>query len=300
MPYQSDIIDLAIEFAAVAHEGQHRKGTNVPYISHPTAVGMILLRAGCDEHVVAAGILHDTVEDTEVTIHDIEQQFGRAVAELVWAASEPDKSAKWEDRKTHTIEALRTASLEQKMLVCADKLHNALSILRELENIGEAVWEKFSRNKEKQEWYYRNIIESLGYDGEIKLLRELRSVVDSLFSSSRQLQAPSDTKQAIFFETLLRNIHNEKPDTYVFLDNHPEWKEPLKALHKRAEAIRRDGTERMDALARYLAERGATLRPSEESDEIFSFCVAVKELYGLYNYQLWPHVRRMLKKMHRN
>ena len=73
----------AIIFAAKAHEGQRRKGTDIPYITHPFEVAQILMEAGCDETLIIAGLLHDTLEDTEVTAAEIEEQFGPEVLALV-------------------------------------------------------------------------------------------------------------------------------------------------------------------------------------------------------------------------
>ena len=68
-------IEEAIEVAAEAHQGQYRKGTDTPYITHPYAVGLILMEAGCTEAVIIAGILHDTVEDTDLTLEFIRERF---------------------------------------------------------------------------------------------------------------------------------------------------------------------------------------------------------------------------------
>lgn len=86
-----------------------RKGTDIPYISHPCAVGMILQKAGCSEEVVIAGILHDTLEDTETTERDLLDRFGPVVLEIVKGCSEPDKGASWEERKQHTLDELKHA-----------------------------------------------------------------------------------------------------------------------------------------------------------------------------------------------
>jgi (p)ppGpp synthase/HD superfamily hydrolase len=85
------LIDQSIEFAAHAHRGQKRKGTKIPYISHPYAVGMILQQAGCEEEVVAAGILHDTLEDTKTTEEDLLSLFGSVVLAIVKGSSEPER-----------------------------------------------------------------------------------------------------------------------------------------------------------------------------------------------------------------
>ncbi|GGD99995.1 HD domain-containing protein [Paenibacillus nasutitermitis] len=112
------IIEKAIEFGAYSHRNQTRKGTEIPYISHPYAVGMILLKAGCNEEVVAAGILHDTLEDTETTDEQLRALFGPVVLGTVQGCSEPDKGAIWGERKQHTLEVLKTSNLAIRQVSC--------------------------------------------------------------------------------------------------------------------------------------------------------------------------------------
>jgi len=176
-----ELIDKALQIASLAHEGQYRKNTKIPYIAHPVAVGMILQKAGYHDGMIAAGVLHDTVEDTDLTIADIERDFGKEVAMIVEGCSEPDKSLSWEERKEHTIEYLRTAPEEIRIVACADKLHNVRSIRQDVEHSGEEVWSRFKRGKEQQEWYYRNVMQSLGYSSEFPLLEELKLEVERLF-----------------------------------------------------------------------------------------------------------------------
>lgn len=180
-----EAIDLAITLAAKAHLYQKRKSEDLPFITHPFAVGIILSRIDCPEEVIVAGILHDTVEDTDVTLDGIRRQFGGKVADIVEGASEPDKSLPWEERKNHTVRSLKTAPVEVKMVVCADKLHNVKTIAAERERIGDQVWSRFRRGKEQQEWYYRSIAESLSlrtdHEGYRRLLAEYRMAVDELF-----------------------------------------------------------------------------------------------------------------------
>ena len=152
------MIFQAIEFAAGAHRGQYRKGSKIPYIIHPLNVGKILIEHVCSDEVVIAGILHDTVEDTPVTLDNIRQEFGLKVADLVEAASEPDKSDTWENRKKHTIRILKNLSHEAMILVLADKLDNIRAIREGLERDGEGVWERFNRPREKQKWYYDSLM----------------------------------------------------------------------------------------------------------------------------------------------
>ena len=153
-------IEEAIEVAAEAHHGQYRKGTRTPYITHPYAVGLILMEAGCTEVVIIAGILHDTVEDTDLTLDFIRERFGDAVATIVDGCSE-NKTLRWRARKTERIEALRTASPEVCTVTCADKLHNLRTIISEYDDIGDSVWDRFHGGVEDQAWYYRSILSAI-------------------------------------------------------------------------------------------------------------------------------------------
>lgn len=180
------VLEKAIEVAAKAHLGQLRKGTKVPYITHPFSVGMILARAGCRDEVIAAGILHDTVEDTSITLSHIREQFGDAVAEIVKGASEPDRSLSWEKRKKHTINFLETAPLDVRLVTCADKLHNIRTIALAYREVGDKVWDRFRRGKKEQEWYYRSLVEvlcdrpdTIEYE---PLFNQLKEEVEVLFS----------------------------------------------------------------------------------------------------------------------
>lgn len=103
------LIHRAIYFAVQAHDGQKRKGTDIPYIAHPFEVAQLLMEAGAEDEVVAAGLLHDTVEDTAVTAADVQKQFGVRVAELVMLCSE-EKGLSWEERKNQMLARYRDAA----------------------------------------------------------------------------------------------------------------------------------------------------------------------------------------------
>jgi (p)ppGpp synthase/HD superfamily hydrolase len=154
-----NLIEKAKEFAIKAHEGQFRKTAKVPYITHPIAVSKILADAGLSDELVAAGYLHDTVEDTLVTIEEIEDLFGKKVGKYVRFNTE-NKALSWEERKTHTIKSLPNATLEERALVVADKYDNLSSLLREEERLGEDVWQHFNRSKDLQMWYYKSVAEN--------------------------------------------------------------------------------------------------------------------------------------------
>jgi len=159
----------AYGFALKAHGQSTRKGTSIPYIVHPMDVASILLKNGAPEPLVIAGFLHDVVEDTDIPLSRIKEVFGDAVARLVEGASEPealkrnpDKKGTWRARKQHTIDHLRTAPRESKMLSGADKLANISDMLREWVAAGDPFWSKFNASKEDQAWYYRSVLEALG------------------------------------------------------------------------------------------------------------------------------------------
>jgi (p)ppGpp synthase/HD superfamily hydrolase len=175
----------AIEFAAKAHAGQLRKGTKIPYIVHPLGVAKILIEHDCSEEVIVAGILHDTVEDTPITIEDIRGKFGAKVASLVQGASEPDKSDTWENRKRHTLENLKTTPLDVLLVSLADKLDNIRAIREDYEKLGDAVWSRFNRSRESQAWYYRSLVSvfSLRISGKPfdSLVQTLKSEVEKVF-----------------------------------------------------------------------------------------------------------------------
>jgi (p)ppGpp synthase/HD superfamily hydrolase len=155
-------LELALRCAALGHLGQARKASGVPYFQHVVAVAWILERAGFDEDVVIAGLLHDLVEDTPSTLRDVEQQFGKRVAELVGHCTEVKKDAQgakrtWIDRKKDHLEALHEAPLEARAVVLADKLHNLISIECDLRD-GRQVWIEFNAPRDQVLWYYDEMI----------------------------------------------------------------------------------------------------------------------------------------------
>jgi (p)ppGpp synthase/HD superfamily hydrolase len=157
-----DIWSKAVEVATVAHDLQKRKGNGMPYITHPFTVAMLLLETGCSQDVVIAGLLHDTIEDTSLSYENLRKEFGEFVAKLVKECSEHDKTKTWEERKQYTIHKLQRISAEGCMITCADKLHNIRSTVKEFQVCGDAVWNRFNRGKDKQQWYYCSLVAELG------------------------------------------------------------------------------------------------------------------------------------------
>jgi (p)ppGpp synthase/HD superfamily hydrolase len=182
---QKTRLDLAVEMAAAAHRNQMRKFTDIPYITHPFGVAVLLLNYGYAEDLVIAGLLHDAVEDSSLALDDIRHVFGSKVAGIVQGCSEPNKSDPWMVRKSHTIEVLREAEMDIKIVACADKLHNVRSITSDYEEIGCRIWQRFNEGQNSQEWYYRRILESFASPPnsleDIPLFLELKKAVEELF-----------------------------------------------------------------------------------------------------------------------
>ena len=185
-----DIKEKAKMFAIQAHMGQIRKSEpDKPMIIHPIGVGQLLESFGYDDNVVAAGYLHDVVEDTKYTIEDIEREFGKDIATLVMGASEPDKSLSWEDRKRHTIEETRKLPFRNKLVICADKINNLEDLFLKFEKSGNRDFSAFKRGEESQEWYYTSIYESLvsGEDKELPIFVRLKDILDKVFAKKEDL-----------------------------------------------------------------------------------------------------------------
>lgn len=176
------MIQQAARFAAKAHEGKMRKGSEIPYIVHPLETAVIVSRMTEDPEIISAALLHDVLEDTEVTFEELSEAFGTRVAGLVAAESEEDKRKTWKERKQATIERLAAASREEKLLCLADKLSNLRSTTADYLLKGEAVWLKFRmKDKKEHEWYYRGVLEQLSDLSEEPAYGEYKELLALLF-----------------------------------------------------------------------------------------------------------------------
>jgi len=186
------LITQAILFAMEKHGsvknkdgtiGQKRKGSGLPYIIHPMEVWQILRNNNCSTIVQVAGLLHDTLEDTDTSPEEIKEKFGADVLALVQTESE-DKTKSWKERKQATLDALENASHETKQVCCADKLSNCLAQLYDYNQIGDALFERFNKEStpQLQGWYYKGIVKALSsLEGE-KMYADLKDTVIKLYS----------------------------------------------------------------------------------------------------------------------
>jgi GTP pyrophosphokinase len=186
----------ALAYATGVHAGQARTGPSVPYVSHVLAVCALVLEDGGGEDEAIAALLHDAVEDGggRPRLDDIRRRFGDRVADIVWACSDSDETPKppWKERKTRYVAHLREASPEARRVSCADKLHNARSILRDYRVHGERLWERFSASAEENLWYYRALLEAFRQPDRSPLVAELERVVAELEAERRRVLGRSD------------------------------------------------------------------------------------------------------------
>ena len=143
------MIGEAAAFADKAHKGAFRKGTKIPYITHPMETAVIVSAFTDDEEIIAAALLHDVMEDAGVTREELEDAFGPRVADLVVDESE-DKSRSWQERKTRTVRHLCTASREIKILALGDKLSNMRCTARDYLVVGDAIWQRFNEKDKRK------------------------------------------------------------------------------------------------------------------------------------------------------
>ncbi|MBE6727825.1 MAG: HD domain-containing protein [Ruminococcaceae bacterium] len=164
------LLTKAIIFATEKHEGQKRKGTDIPYIVHPLEALSIASTLTNDENILAAAVLHDVVEDCEVSLSDIKFIFGEAVAHLVDSDSEDKRenlpaADTWHLRKQETINSIEKMDRESKIVVLADKLSNMRAIYRDYNMLGDELWLRFNcKDKNEHKWYYEQVANKLESD----------------------------------------------------------------------------------------------------------------------------------------
>ena len=192
----TDQITKAFNFAYNAHKNTCRKSSTIPYIVHPLDVASILMKNNAPEHVVIAGLLHDVVEDTDYTLSDIRDEFGAEVATLVDGASEPEelvnakesKSSTWHERKVNTIDFIKNAGRNMKLLTCADKLANIQDIIRDHDRLGDGMWDIFNAPKDSIAWYYRSMLDAFGNGDEgisdMPAYKEFEKCVGDMFGKA--------------------------------------------------------------------------------------------------------------------
>ncbi len=171
---ERELFGRAFDFASFAHRGTNRKGTELPFMVHPTEAAMIVSGMTDSVEIIAASLLHDVVEDTEYSVENIGQRFGAQIAGLVCEESEDKREnlpadESWKIRKEEFLEKLAKATIEAKKITLGDKLSNMRALHRDYREFGDEIWKRFNqKDKQEQGWYYRTIASLLdelnGYD----------------------------------------------------------------------------------------------------------------------------------------
>lgn len=185
----TDKINLALKIAAKAHSGQYRKGTNIPYISHPVAVGMIIGQYTNDETTIVAGILHDILEDVNPAIYseaDMRRDFGDEITDIVKDVSEPKTAGQpklpWKERKESYLKRLGNSYyIEAYIVAVADKIHNLTDILKDYDQFSDEIWHRFNTSEQDILWYYREVFYLIKNEPvPIELKRHFENLVEDL------------------------------------------------------------------------------------------------------------------------
>ena len=187
MSYET--LEKAIDFAVKAHAGQKRKDGSV-YILHPLEAAAIAGTMTNNFDVLCAAVLHDTVEDTPVTAKDIEENFGKRIAELVAYETEDKRphlaaSDTWKIRKLESLNELKECGdVDVKIVWLSDKLSNMRALARGYDNVGAAVFEKFNeKDPKEQNWYHQTVLETLTELKDTAAYKEYEILIHKVFNN---------------------------------------------------------------------------------------------------------------------
>lgn len=187
-PLDTALLDRAIVFALRAHAGTERRGKGFPYIVHPLEAVTIVATMTSDQELLAAAALHDTVEDTDVTIDQIRAEFGDRIASLVAADSDMpvqgmNAEDSWYVRKQAAIDRIAASSHDAKIVAMGDKLSNMRAIARDYVMQGDALWNLFRvKNRKDHEWHYRGLAEALRELQDTFAYKEFEQLINQVFT----------------------------------------------------------------------------------------------------------------------
>jgi len=188
-----ELFEKALAFASEKHSGSKRKMDPAPYMLHPIEVALIVSSMTLDEEVLSAAVLHDTVEDTDATLADIEALFGTRTAALVASETEDkrhgiSKAESWRIRKEESLEELKNASdIGVKYIWLGDKLSNLRGMHRAFLKQGFEFLSCFNQKDPAQHaWYYRSIREQLSELCEFDAWKEFSLLIDEIFGKDER------------------------------------------------------------------------------------------------------------------
>lgn len=186
-PLETRLLDRAVVFAVRAHAGTERRGKGFPYIVHPLEAVGIVATMTSDQELLSAAVLHDTVEDTDITLEQIRAEFGNRIASLVatetdMPVGEMNLEKNWRIRKQAAIDRLASASRDAKIVALGDKLSNMRAIARDYSIQGDALWNLFRvKERKDHEWHYRGLVSALSELDDTFAYKEFSQLVDEVF-----------------------------------------------------------------------------------------------------------------------
>jgi hypothetical protein len=192
---RSDLIKDALETARRAHAGQLRRGSDGrPFIDHPQAVAERLLALRFGDEVVAAALLHDVVEKSEVGIDELRERFGDAVADLVEAMTEDESIPSYEERKEEHRRRVASADPAAMAIFAADKLTNVAMLREAYALIGEGVSDELAVPLDLKIYIWETDLEMLFEEApQLRLTDELAAEMVELWSDrSKSVRSQSD------------------------------------------------------------------------------------------------------------
>jgi guanosine-3',5'-bis(diphosphate) 3'-pyrophosphohydrolase len=187
-----NVVDQAIITATRAFSGKTRKASRTPAIFHSLEAGAIAASMTDDYEVIAAVVLHDVIEDTDITVEELRRAFGDRITDLVLSDSENKREGlppqdSWKLRKQEMIDYLRQVDdRDIQILYLSDKLSNLRSIYQSFQREGRAVWQRFNQKDEREQyWYYHTIAEELSDLREFPAWKEYTALIQAVFGASR-------------------------------------------------------------------------------------------------------------------
>lgn len=148
--WKKRMVARALEFAIEAHKNQKRKAGGASYILHPIGVAIIVAKVIPNDYVIAGALLHDTVEDTDATLEEIEKNFGYTVAKIVSDLTEKNKKLPWRVRKEQAIAQVKDMDEWSLLVKTADKIHNLRSLYSAFLKDGNKIMKKFNASSKNQ------------------------------------------------------------------------------------------------------------------------------------------------------
>ena len=158
-------LESAIVTAAKAHRKQMRKGSDIPYIIHPFSVMTVASEVTEDEDTLIACLFHDILEDVpeEYSEQQMRDDYGQRVVDIVRGVTKDDSIEDWREANEAYLQNLRENASDESVIVsAADKIHNLISVLEDYDEMGDAVWQKFTtKNADDQLWWYEAVLETV-------------------------------------------------------------------------------------------------------------------------------------------